>query len=227
MLMLTNFLSVLALETFYSLLIIIPCLIIFFRFSNMYRFSNYKGLKYVKNAFLFFVVAFFLRYLVMLNRLFVGEFTGTIADFNALLFLMIFFMTLPGFFLLYSLIWKKFEVKKYSSKPLNLQVSIIYLLAIIVALFDYLNHSFLFMYSSQIIVYFIASVIAYKNYVGDKKLLKQFYLIAMLLLLVAMILNLIAQYTIDAFPQMRLYTYALTVLVIFVFLKISKGLDNG
>ena len=225
--MLTNFLTVLALETVYSLLIIIPCLIIFFRFSKMYRFSNYKGLSYVKNAFLFFAVAFFLRYLVLLNRLFIGEFTGTIADFNALLFLMIFFMTLPGFFLLYSLIWKNFEVKKYSSKPLNLQVSIIYLLAIIIALADYLTNSFLFMYSSQITAYFIASFIAYKNYASDKKLLKQFYLISMLLLLFAMILNVIAQYTIDAFPVIRLYTYALTILVIFVFLKISKGLDNG
>ncbi len=198
----------------------------FSRFSDVFNFSSYKGLSYVKNAFLFFAVAFFLRYLVMLNRLFAGDFTGTIADFNALLFLMIFFMTLPGFFLLYSLVWKKFETKKYSSKPLNLQVSMIYLLAVIIALADYLSGSFIFMYASQIIAYAIASIIAYKNYVSDKKLLKQFYLLSMLLLLFAMILNFIAQYTIDTFPVMRLYTYALTILVILVFLKISKGLQN-
>lgn len=221
-----NELQIISIETIYTLLIAITSLLVFFKTRKVYNFSNYKGLRYFSNAFLFIAVGFLLRYIIMLQKILSGELLGTIQQTNLLLILMQFCLILPGMFLLYSLIWKKFENTKYSKKPLNKPVTVIYAVSLIFAISDFLLQSFLFMYISQIFLFLIASIIAYKNYEKTKQQLKQFYFISMVLFLIAMTINLIAQYTIDSFPLMRIYTYIITVVVLFLFLYITNKLTK-
>lgn len=221
-----NELQIISIETIYTLLIAITSLLVFFKTRKVYNFSNYKGLRYFSNAFLFIAVGFLLRYIIILQKILSGELLGTIQQTNLLLILMQFFLILPGMFLLYSLIWKKFENTKYSKKPLNAPVTFIYIVSLIFAIADFLLQSFLFMYLSQILLFLIASIIAYKNYKTTKQQLKQFYFISMVLFLIARTINLIAQYTIDSFPLMRIYTYIITVVVLFLFLYITNKLTK-
>ena len=70
---------------------------------------------------------------------------------------------MAGFFLLYSLIWKKFEFSKRARSSLfSPGILLFYLLTIIIIVVDYLlNLKLLFI--SQIIVFGLATIISYNN----------------------------------------------------------------
>ncbi len=224
--MVLNELQIISLETIYTLLIIVPSLLIFSKTRRLYAFSNYKGLKYFSDAFLFFAIGFILRYIVMLNKIIAGNITATIQQFDLLLVAMEFFMIVPGMLLLYSLVWKRFEDLKYSKRPVNVSILLMYSFALIFACLDYLFSTLLFLYVSQIILFSAASIISYNNYRLRKQYFKQFYFISMVLFLLIMIINLIAQYTIDDFPIVRFYAYMITVLVVFLLLYVTNKLTK-
>lgn len=224
--MVSQELQIIGVETIYSLLVIIPSLIIYFKVFKLYNFSKYVGLKYFSNAFLFLSLGFLVRYFVMINNVLSGYQHQTIQSFNFLLILMEFLLILPGMFLFYSLIWKKFEDKSYSITPINTSLFIIYSLALVFAVIDYILQSLILLYLSQILLFGLATIISYKNYRERKHTFKQFYFISMVLFLVIMVINFIAQYTINDYPVMRVYAYIMTVVVVFIFLYITKKLTN-
>lgn len=220
-------LQIIGLETIYALLVILPSLLIFSKTRKLFRFSNYKGIKYFSNAFLFFAIGFILRYFVVLNKIISGNLLATIQSFDLLLIAMEFFMIVPGMFLLYALVWKNFEHLLYSKKPVNLAIFLMYFVALLLAVLDYVFSTFLFLFVSQIILFSVASVIAYTNYRVKRQYFKQFYFISMFLFLVMVVVNLIAQYTINNFPIMRFYVYVITVVVVFLFLHITNKLTKS
>ena len=199
---------------------------IYVKANKLYAFSNYRGLKYFSQAFLFLAIGFFLRYFVMLNNVLAGNMHETIQTFNILLILMEFFLIMMGFFLLYSLVWKNFETKRYSKNPINLPVFFMYALAIIFATFDYFIQSLILLYLSQIVLFTIASIIAYKNYRAKKQKYKQYYFIIMVLFLIIIIINFVAQYTINTYPIMRFYAYITTVIAVLLSFYITKKLSE-
>jgi len=76
-----------------------------------------------------------------------------------------------GFFLFYSLIWKKFESSKKEAKSslFNLRIIIFYVLAIIITFLDYFWSTYCFMFFSQIILFLIVVLISYFNYLNKKE----------------------------------------------------------
>ena len=162
----------------------------------------------------------------MLNNVLAGNQYKTIQTFNILLILMEFFLIATGMFLLYSLIWKKIETKKYSKKPINTPVFIMYALAIILAVADYLMQSLMMLYISQIIIFSAATIIAYKNYREKKQKYKQYYFIIMVLFLIIMTINFVAQYTINTYPIMRFYAYITTIIAVLLTLYVTKKLTK-
>lgn len=216
--------QIITIELLYTIAVILPAMFVFFKTKKLYNFSSYKGLKYFGLAFLFISTGFILRFFVMLNKVSHGNFVNTIDQFDFLLLGMIFFLCAGGFLLVYSLVWKKFEKIFYDTTPINKALFLIYSLALIISIVDYLNQSFLFYYSSQILVFGIAGVVSYRSYLTNKQKYKQFYFISMVLFLVVMIINLIAQYTIDSYPYIRFYTYILTAIIMFIFYYVTKQL---
>ena len=217
-------LQIIIIETIYLLLIVIPSMTVFFRTRSLYRFSSYKGLMYYSSAFLFLSLGFLIRYLIMLSRIFEGN-LDTIKDFGAHTLIMEFFLILPGFFLLYSMIWHRFEKHHYSSRHTIAQL-IIYTLAIIIAASDTSIRSFYLMYASQIAVFLIASIISLKKYLKNKNNFLQLHFIAMIMFLIVWSINLIAQQTIDIIPMMRLYAYLATVAGCMILLHITLKLTS-
>jgi hypothetical protein len=89
---------------------------IFFGTRELYKLSNYKGLKYFRYSFLFFAIAFFFRYaikaiiflfnvnnIIEFNPSFLGPLT---------LFIFIYANSIAIFYLLYSLIWKNYKTEE-------------------------------------------------------------------------------------------------------------------
>lgn len=171
----------------YSLIVVAICLLIVFRSNKFFKLSLHNGIRYFRNAFLFFAVGFFIRYIV---KFIIPE--NYFPHYNTIITsLFEFFLITGGFFLLYSLMWGKFEVKKGSrSSLLNFRIAIFYILSIIIVLLDYLWNTIYFMFALQIIIFLYASIVSFTKINKNKQ--RQFpklYFIAMLLAFSAWTLN--------------------------------------
>ncbi len=56
-------------ELIYSIIIIALCLIIYFKTKEIYKLTSHKGIGFFRNTFLFFALAYFIRFLLQIFRL--------------------------------------------------------------------------------------------------------------------------------------------------------------
>jgi hypothetical protein len=178
------------LDIFYTLLIGFICAVIVVKTDRFFRLSLHQGIRYFRNAFLFFGLAFITKYIFGLaSDLSIGY---------SCLFGIIFeyLLVMSGFFIFYSLIWRKFEStdKGYVSSLFNPRILIFHAMALVIALLDFLFATYYFMFFSQIAIFLSASSIAYVNLKrsGEKHKFLKFYFFAMFLVLFAWILNFLA-----------------------------------
>tara|TARA_Y100000034_G_scaffold134068_1_gene201517 strand:+ start:1991 stop:2659 length:669 start_codon:yes stop_codon:yes gene_type:complete len=196
------------LRFFYSAIIAIICFIIVVKTDRLFRISFHQGIRYFRNAFLFYGIAFIFRYLVAKPIYFIS-----------MIYIFEFFIIMAGFFLLYSLLWKRFETKPSTSSLLNSKIFIFYILAIIIASLDLIWGRYTFMFISQIILFGFASLISYKNYINNKKhKFRRSYLIVMILSFAAWTLNFIFANLLKGRLRFLTNVYALNVIVFLTFL---------
>ena len=102
-------------ELIYSFVIIVCSLMIYYATKEMYELSSYKGIKYFRQAFLLFAVAYFFKSFIKILLVYFGA--SRIIDINPrfmgplTLFIFMFFGSLAVFYLVYSLMWKKWNGK--------------------------------------------------------------------------------------------------------------------
>lgn len=102
-------------ELIYSFVIIVCSLMIYYSTKEMYELSSYKGIKYFRQAFLFFAIAYFFKSFIKMLLVYFGA--SRIIDINPrfmgsiTLFIFMFFGSLAVFYLVYSLMWKKWNGK--------------------------------------------------------------------------------------------------------------------
>ncbi|MBU3907203.1 MAG: hypothetical protein KKA64_03045 [Nanoarchaeota archaeon] len=206
-------------KVLYGLLIVAICLIIVSKTHKLFHLSLHQGIRYLRNAFLFFGIAFFIRYLIAAY----GFFYPTSANFYLLTkSLFEFFIIMGGFFLLYSLLWKKFESEKnpkYSSL-FNFNILAFYLMALLIVIGDYLFDTYSLMFFSQILLFIFISIISSINYrrgEGRHKFLK-FYFIAMMLSLAAWILNAVSALLLNWDIGIMINIYIINMIIFLLFL---------
>jgi hypothetical protein len=100
-------------ELIYSFAIIVCSLMIYFGTKNLYELSSYKGIKYFRQAFLFFAIAYFFRSIIKFILIFseireIFDFSPRIFGVFAL-FIFMYFSTMAVFYLLYSVVWKRWN----------------------------------------------------------------------------------------------------------------------
>lgn len=102
-------------ELVYSFVIIVCSLMVYHATREMYELSSYKGIKYFRYAFLFFAIAYLFKSFIKFLLVYFGAsriiditpgFVGMIT-----LFAFMYFSFLSVFYLLYSLIWKRWSGK--------------------------------------------------------------------------------------------------------------------
>lgn len=118
-------------EIIYSFVIIVCSLMIYFGTKELYDLSSYKGIKYFRQAFLFFAIAYLFRFILQFvvtsfNLQGILEIFPLIFGYFAL-FVFMYLSSISIFYLIYSMSWKKFKDK---SKMLY----IFHIIAIIIAL---------------------------------------------------------------------------------------------
>ncbi len=214
-------------KTLYAFVVVIICILIVIKTDKLFKLSLHDGIRYFRNAFFFYGVAFVIRY--FLKFAFYEESLSYYSFLIGALFE--FFLVMAGFFLLYSLLWKKFESYKFMpfSSLLNPRILIFYALAIVIVLLDFLWINYLFLFITQILVFLYASFISYSNYKKDNYEHKfpKFYFIAMILTFFAWLLNALAQIFFNWDQVVMLNIYILNALFFLLFLygviKVTKN----
>jgi hypothetical protein len=127
---------------------------------------------------------------------------------------------MAGFFLLYSLMWKKFEInKRVESSLFNSRIFLFYILAIILVFLDYIWQSYCFMFGSQIILFTYASIISYINYKKSSgRGFTGLYFVIMLLNLIAWTANFIVTIVFGWYNPVVIGIYALNAIIFLIFL---------
>ena len=212
-------------KPFYSLLIAVICLFIVAKSHKFFKLSLHQGIRYFRNAYLFYAIAVILRFLIWPA---IGDNFFSIKS-ETVWFLFEFFLIMGGFFLLYSLIWKKLETRKepFYSSLFNFNISIFYLMAIVLAFLDFLWGSFYLLFSSQIFLFFIMSLISIRNCCKKNKRFQKLYLIAMLSGLIAWIINGITSFFFLWNVPILILIYFLNIILFLLFLygvlKVIRG----
>ena len=174
------------LKFFYTFVMALICAVIVIKTDRLFNLSFHQGIRYLRNAFLFFGAGFISRSLLEFPS-FPQALLNVVFEF---------FLIMAGFFLLYSLLWKRLETapKNYTSSLFNPKVLLFYSMALIIALIDGILGTHIFMLFSQIALFTSASIISFKNYQNNGKEHKflKFYFVAMLLSLAAWTINTIA-----------------------------------
>lgn len=206
------------LKFLYTFLIAGICAIIVVKTDRLFGLSLHQGIRYLRNAFLFYGIGFIVRSLLGIKSM----------PHNLLNILFEFFLIMAGFFLLYSLLWKRFKTHTKSSSLLNPWIIVFYLMALVIALIDNLWGTYTLMFFSQILLFSIASVISFKNYLknGRKHKFLKFYFAAMILSLAAWTLNALAALYFNWSQGMVLNVYVINLIIFLLFLygvvKVTK-----
>ena len=203
-----------SLKVFYALIIGIICFAIVLKTNKLFKLSFYEGIRYFRNAFFFYGIAFIIRYFFIGNQLY-PYLTQILFEF---------FLIMAGFSLLYSLLWKKFEGEERdnhnTSSLFNPAFIIFYCLAGIIAVLDYLWQTYCFMFLSQIIIFSYATIISYINN-KKKSFGKRFlrlYSTAIILNLLAWILNFVAATFFEWNQIIMTNIYIINIIIFFLFL---------
>ncbi|NQU78772.1 hypothetical protein HQ545_03295 [Candidatus Woesearchaeota archaeon] len=103
-------------ELVFSAVVIVLCMLIFFRTKEMYGLTRHKGINYFRTTFLFFALAFFFRFAFHLFSI-----SGIVFDFSfprqiigpLPLLVTGYFSTIAIFYLLLSLVWKRVNSEQF------------------------------------------------------------------------------------------------------------------
>jgi hypothetical protein len=205
------------LELIFTLLIVVPSFLIYVKTTKMYSLSMHKGIKAFRNCFLFFMLAFAVRFIGII----MPDFFRLPENFSIIFPLAFgYFLSVSIFYLVYSLVWK--EGNKYGEL-------LIHGLAILVSVTDALFFPFT-IYISLLAVIFYGLTISYSNYIASKKVgnrnFAELYLIALFVAFFGFLANLLSVFIMPFFPIIDVYVKAVTVGAVLIFfygvLKTSK-----
>jgi hypothetical protein len=212
-------------ELIYSFVIIFCSLMIYYATKDMYEISAYKGIKYFRQAFLFSAVAYFFRYSIKFFLIFFDikgimeispQFVGLIS-----LFVFLYSSSMAIFYLLYSIMWKKWNHSKLIAYLLN---GVALAIALIVTVFGQVG-TYLILNAGILVFAIIILLIAYADYKNKPK--KNNLFIIYLLLFVFWVLN-VAEILIPTFLQLyQLIIYLASISIFMIILyKVLKKVGN-
>ncbi len=205
------------LELFYSLIIILSSLFIYLKTKELYDLTQHQGIKYFRNSFLLFGLAFFSRFIIRIMNFLSDDPLGR--GFHQFgLFIFIYAGIAAGLLLIYSIVWKNIK----NSKEKEPYIHIISLIISAFIVFTSKKPNFLFLIAA---LFIIAGILAYQYNKKSENKIK--LLIVYLLLPTAWILNAAAQIFIRVSITTALVLYTLSsILFLLITYRVSKVIKN-
>jgi len=195
-------------------------MIIYFKTSRLYRLTGHEGIKYFFMGFLFYALGFLAIYVTDWKVL-----LGENLIWNYLPIVMEYFLIMGGFYITYSLLWKKFLDNLFISR-----IALLHIVAIMVAIIDFFFTRTYLMYIVELTIGIYAAFIIYHNYIDNKEhKFTQFYLISMICNILGWLMYFITWITQNSYPIIGLYTYIITlaafILLLYGVLRVEQ--KNG
>lgn len=221
-------LSEMGAELIYSFVIIVCSLMIYYSTKEMYKLSSYKGIKYFRQSFLFFAIAYFFRYSIRFILSFFN--IRTIHEFLPIslgpmgpltLFLFMYFSSMAVFYLLYSVMWKKWNG---NSK----MIYILHTIAVILSLASIISRRNDILLGINLLLLVIISFVYYIAHKDSKTKKKGHNLYAVyMLLFVFWILNIIDILIPSLLQQFQLLIYlASSGIFLAILYRVLKKVGN-
>lgn len=209
-------------EILYAFVIILCSLMIYFGTKKLYELSSHKGIKYFRLTFLFFALAYFFRSFIKIilidSTLGISNQLSQII-FGPLIFMIfMYFSAMSIFYLLYSVMWKKWD------KNPN-RIYLFHLLAAAIAITCTLFHNSLIHFLINIILFiFIIFVVTIaKKHSKKKKGFNTFYIYV--LLLAFWIINLLDLLIPSVFYGLQIFIYLASMSIFLAILyKVLKNI---
>jgi hypothetical protein len=199
--------SALLTEIIYNFIIISSCVFIFLKTRKIYNLTAHEGIRAFRNAFLFWGLAFIARFVsYILRNIFVNLQAVLVSDFA-----LYYTLSLGGFYLVYSLVWKNLEGQREM---------LLHGTAIVIALTEvfYLHN---IVYVTQLVVLLFGITISYSNYQQalreNRKSFQQLYFIGLILAIIGYLVNYAAIFIVRHYPIFTYYAYAITAGAFFIF----------
>lgn len=194
----------------YLALLLIPSLTIYVHTKKIYQISSYKGIKYFRSAFLFYsisllasLITIILVELTKINSFFIGTIIGEYG------------LIIGGFYLLYSLVWKQFKNTGHDDKHLI----ILHLITLFIGTLDLLLGVRYAMFTVQIVIFSIAMIVSFKNYMDNPKVsFLKYYFLTMILFFISWVLNFVAEFTVSISSQVSIYNLITNLLFFYLFM---------
>ena len=203
-------------EMIYSFIIIVCSLMIYFGTRELYELSSHKGIKYFRMAFLFFAFAYFFRSFIKFAIIYFnvkGVFDIPPRILNpavtqTTLFVFMYFSSMAIFYLLYSVMWKKWNGNK---------IFLFYALAIVISFYSVFSRNpFSYLWLNLVLFLFILFIV-HASYNSKSKSKKHRLYFIYLLLLFFWLLNIIDIFVPSIFHTFQTFLYILSC---FIFLMI-------
>lgn len=193
------------LKLVFSAMLVLACFIIVLRTHRLFKLTDHEGIRYFRNSFLFFGLAFATRYFLNYSGFLIVGYE--------------FFLMSACLFLFYSLSWKRFNGENKISSLFNFQIITFYLIAFIVSILDYLWGVYYFVFFAQIIVFsFAGGILFEKSGSGEKGRFLNLYLVVIFLNLFARITNLLISTMLDWNRVGVIAVYFLDAIIFLLFL---------
>ncbi|MBI4441718.1 hypothetical protein HY639_06125 [Candidatus Woesearchaeota archaeon] len=159
-------------ELLFTVIAVSFCLAIYYRTKESYELTKYPGIKYFRDAFLFFGFAYAMRFVLLLVRAF--EVPRSLA-FPIFLLPLGYFSTIALFYLVFSLVWKHFSQRT---------VLIGHGLAVLLPVISFLTRSHELLLSLQALLLVVALVLIFREKVTRIRML---YLLVFVLWLLTLL----------------------------------------
>ncbi len=173
-------------QVIYALIVLFICSLIVLKTDRMFKISDYQGLRYLRNAFFFYSIAFIIKFILGTVS---TPISGSKEYLVGIMFLFQFFIITAGLFLLYSLVWKKLEKEKNYHSFLNFKVSVIYFISLFISILGLLFQTYIIMYISKTVIFLIIGIISFNNLKNKKKSSSgKYYFISVIIGLLAWVL---------------------------------------
>jgi len=203
----------------YSFLIAVIAGFIAFKAKKLYDLSTHKGIRFFGLAFMFFSWAFFIQFFgILIDELY----QLTIFAQAVLSVLFSYAISLSGFYLVYSLVWKQAR----EMRSIRLRIAVLHVLALTIAVLELLYAygwvSFVFL--AQLLALLYGIIICHAKYQRAKGSFLQMYFIALVLMFTGWLLNYLS--VIAMMPVLTVYVNILTLAIFLIFLygviKVTK-----
>lgn len=164
-------------EIIFSIIIISLCLLIFFKTKDLYNLSKYEGIKYFRNTFIYFSIAFLCR-LVLSFNIFINGFRFQNQFPILVLSLVFMFSSFMAILSLGASVFYK-EIKNINNSK-NLELNLLLITIISICLFIIFKNPLLIIYSQLIIIFIsVGGLIVHHNKISISKI-KVVYLLLFL-----------------------------------------------